>query len=877
MKKQSIFTFILICWSQIVLTAGVVAGDQVQNAWMDNQTLVLQLSSHVVRITPANDYTIEIAHTPSGNPGAATWLIDPAMTYAGSFTNVNTAGNPITVEAANYDLIIHRNPYRLEFKNKSGTTLFNCGNMSLGYLNAQVVSGNYYGVRNRVIFGWDNGEPELPASADNSLKFPDGATFSIKPGQQGDSGTPFIWTTSGFGIMSDSEVGTFNLNGTSLTIDRNNDPRGRSCQRQSHVIYLMCGSPHEIMKGFYGVTGHYDLPPLWALGFIDCEWGNSQSEALSDLNEYRNRGIPLDAFMLDFEWMEWGTGDYGEWRWGSANFPDGASGAFKDMCLAQGVKLMGIRKPRVHQDTSQGQYANSQGWVEYSSTDYSSGKTVYNLKFTIPACTQWFWNNFINNPYQNTYEKGIIAYWNDEGEYGPPYNFLCWQKGQYEGQRAYNNNRVFSLNRQYEGGAHRYAYTVWSGDPHSSWEMMADQPLAMLTCTNLGASWWSMDVSGFHGPPGDELYYRWMQMGAFVPVFRIHGRITEKEREPWFYGPQAEALSKEIIELRYQLLPYLYNAYWRLYRDAVPICRPLAMDWPEDPNVANTSEAWMFGQSLLVNPIAAGGISSKSIYLPPGEWLDFWTDTQFPGGGSFNIPVSPSTVPVFVRKGAIIPMRPVAQYVDDVAGMEKISFHIYGAGSDSFDYYEDDGATYDYESGGYCRITYTHTTTDTHQLLGISGREGSFSPVIRPGYFSFHAVSEEPSGVSFNNNPLTYVSLSQIENISGNGWTCDSAGHRVLVRLADPFAQGTLSVSFIDINGPGNLQASMLSSPLRVALSWHDNSDNEDGFLIQRKPCQGVNDWQTIGSVGANVTHFTDTDHLYGLIQYTYRTGAYKN
>jgi len=861
----------------ILFVSEVVFGDAVQNAYMDGQTVVIQLTGNTVRLTAANAYAVEVAHTPSGDPGEATWLVDPDMQYTGSFTSVNLGGDPIVLASDNYELLIFRNPYRLEFRNRSGTTLFNCSNMSLSYLNAQVISGDYYGVRNRVIFGWDNGEPALPSSAIDSLRFPNGATFSIKPGQQGDSSTPLIWTTNGFGIISDSEVGTFHQDGTSLTIDRNNDPSGRSCKRQSHVIYLLSGSPRQIMKGFYDITGHFDLPPLWVLGFIDCEWGNSQSEALSDLNEYRSRGIPLDAFMLDFEWMEWGTGDYGEWRWGGGNFPDGPSGVFKDTCLAQGVKLMGIRKPRIHQDTSQGQYANSQGWVNGAGTDYLSGKPIFTLDFTIPEANQWFWNNFINNPYQNTYEKGIIAYWNDEGEYGNPYNFLCWQLGQYEGQRQYNNNRVFSLNRQYEGGAHRYAYTVWSGDPHSNWDMMADQPLAMLTSVVLGASWWSMDVSGFHGPPGDELYYRWMQMGAFVPVFRIHGRITEKEREPWFYSAQAESLSKSIIEFRYQLLPYTYNAYWQLHEHALPICRPLAMDWPSDQNVADTFEAWMFGQSLLVNPIAAPEVSSKSIYLPAGQWLDFWTDEEHAGGGSINIPVSPSTVPVYVRRGAIIPMRPVAQHVEDGAGLERISFHIYGDGSDSFDYYEDDGTTYNYENGDYCKITYTHSTPVNYQVIDISSQEGTYTPVNRPGYFVFHAVSEEPSGVSFNYNPVNYVSPSQIENISGDGWAYDVTNNHMIVRLADPFAEGTLRVSFIDVNPPDNLQTLAGTLPLRVELNWQDNSDNEDGFYIQRKPYQGIDDWHVIGSTGANATNFTDTNNLCGLIEYTYRVGAFKN
>jgi alpha-glucosidase len=279
------------------------------------------------------------------------------------------------------------------------------------------------------------------------------------------------------------------------------------------------------------------------------------------------------------------------------------------------------------------------------------------------------------------------------------------QKTLYEGQRSISNQRVWSINRNYFLGSQRYAYGTWSGDISSGFFSMAKQRERMLSAINIGQVKWGMDSGGFHGTPNAENYARWIQFSAFTPMFRVHGTLDE-QRQPWLFGEQAEAVSKEAIELRYQLIPYMYSYERQAYETGIGLVKPLFYQFPNDEKLANDVESWMFGDHLLVSPVVEEGQTSKSIYLPEGQWIDYFKGKKYDGGQTISYPLNAKTwedIPLFIREGAIIPQYPIMNYVGE-REVEQMAIHIFPSTKQSeFVLYDDDGETYDYERGEYMR------------------------------------------------------------------------------------------------------------------------------------------------------------------------------
>ncbi len=204
----------------------------------------------------------------------------------------------------------------------------------------------------------------------------------------------------------------------------------------------------------------------------------------------------------------------------------------------------------------------------------------------------------------------------------------------YEGQRADGSptdRRAWSINRNYYLGGFRYGFAEWSGDIQTGYASMALQRKRMLATVNLGGPKWSMDTGGFSGHPSPENYARWMEFSAFVPVFRVHGGENEK-RQPWVYGPVAEAAAKDAMELRYRLMPCLYSTTEEVHRTGIGLVRPMFWEFPDDAKTATMDTEWMFGDALLVSPVVAHGATSQSVYLPAGEWMDYSKRTRYAGG-----------------------------------------------------------------------------------------------------------------------------------------------------------------------------------------------------------------------------------------------------
>ncbi|MBN2357258.1 DUF4968 domain-containing protein, partial [candidate division KSB1 bacterium] len=576
MKTPPIFKIFFCCF--ILLTR--VSAQPISNITIDGSKLILHSGSDELILKACSDNILKINFLSQGYEDADTLVILKTKWPAVSIS-FDTSGDPIRMTAPQFVVEISRSPMRMQFYSAANAWL--CGEpgnsgMNAGSLILTCPTAHFYGVGNR-----QTGTLQTTQGGD------------IRAGAQGGAGAPFAWTTNGWGLLVDSDGGRMDIRANSLAFSRPISPTKRDLE-----CYLLFGKPKEIFAAMTAISGSPPMMPKFTLGFLNTEWGMDEAELRDDVATYRGKNIPIDAYVLDFDWMDWGADQYGEFRWGG-KFPGGTSGQLKTDLARLGLKLMGIRKPRIHLDTEQGNFAQTQGFFHSYTTDYFSGKQVGRLNFHLPAAREWYWNAFIQRG--NAFATGIIGYWNDEAdEYGGNLMFLQMQRAEYEGQRRYTDQRVWSINRNFYLGAQRYAYGHWSGDIATGFSSMDRQRLFMLSSIALGSSWWGMDIGGFNGTPDAENYFRWIQFGAFVPIFRVHGTNGE-EREPWNYGAEAEAIATKYIRLRYQLMPYIYSAARQNHLTGLSITRPLVMEYPEDANAADNTAEWLFGESLLIHPI----------------------------------------------------------------------------------------------------------------------------------------------------------------------------------------------------------------------------------------------------------------------------------
>ncbi|WP_329741991.1 TIM-barrel domain-containing protein [Dyella sp. A6] len=597
-------------------------------------------------------------------------------------------------------------------------------------------------------------------------------------GQQGHPGAPFVWSTRGYGVLVDTVGAHFDLVGGSASIDQLN--------RKDVDYDIIVGPPPKIFDALSKLSGPSPMFPKWAMGFTNSQWGIDQKELLDIVDTYRAKHIPIDNFTIDFDWKAWGQDNYGEFRWNATKFPGGPDGKLKAELTAKGMHLTGIMKPRIHVDTVEGRYAQAHDfWFPDfpAEEDYFSHKPVRELDFDKPAVRAWFFNAAL----KHSFDTGIVGWWNDEADdTGSSTQFLNMERSLYDGQRAYSPLRVWSINRDFYLGAQRYAYGLWSGDINTGFASMAAQRQRMLSAIDTGEMKWGMDGGGFNGHPSDENYARWIEFGAFTPIFRVHGTHDEK-RQPWRYGPIAEAAATKAIRLRYALLPYIYAYEHGLHVDGVGLVRPLTFAWPDDPKVRNDISAWMFGDSLLVSPVVKQGQTVKHIYLPAGRWTDWFTGKVYQGGQSIAYAVDAthwSDIPLFIRDGAIIPMQPVMDYVGEHPVTE-VTVQVFPADrATRFDYYDDDGSTYAYEHGVYFSQELGTQRTGNEVTFTTKAPSGTYKPALKDYLVAIHGITAR-SVDSGQGGLHAYASADALKAATGEGWATgtDRYGPVTWVRL----------------------------------------------------------------------------------------------
>lgn len=305
----------------------------------------------------------------------------------------------------------------------------------------------------------------------------------------------------------------------------------------------------------------------------------------------------------------------------------------------------------------------------------------------------------------------------------------------YEGTRLHlNGKRPFNLTRSGYAGIQRYA-ALWTGDNGSYDEHMMLGIRLVNSLGLCGVAFSGYDIGGFVGEASPRLFARWISIGAFSPFCRVHTMINSRDSEPWSYGEEVEIISRNYLRMRYQLMPYIYTLFHEASVSGMPVQRSLAISYPHQPEVFDGTfeNEYMFGPDILVIPVESHKDLVK-VYFPEGEWYNLNDGERYSGGNIRAMECPVHRLPVYVRAGAVIPMQdPVAH-----TGIqsETLHLHIYRGGDGTvFNWYTDDGQTYDFEKGAYCLRTIAFNGNDQ---LSITAAEGTHRPSFSRIRFVLH-------------------------------------------------------------------------------------------------------------------------------------------
>lgn len=548
--------------------------------------------------------------------------------------------------------------------------------------------------------------------------------------------------------------------------------------KQIDYYFIYGNNMDEVISGYRTLTGKAPIVPKWALGFWQSrERYKTQNEILSIVDEFRKRKIPIDNIVLDWSYWkeaEWGSQDFDETRFPS---PDSMIDVLHKKYNTQ---IMISVWPKFYEGISTYNEFDKKGWLykkniadrqrDWIGKGYVS--TFYDA-FNENA-RKGFWD-LIN---KKIYSKGIDAWWMDASEpdilsnvdpekrklqmsptaLGSATEYLNAYplqnaKGIYEGQRSTDpDKRVFLLTRSGYAGSQRYAAAIWSGDIGTTWRDMKNQITAGINFSMSGLPYWTMDIGGFVVPQKfekpdaenleewRELNARWYQFGAFVPLFRSHGQFPY--REIFNIAPDDHAAYKSFLyynKLRYRLLPYIYSLAGAAYHDNYTIMRGLAMDFAKDTAVLNIGDQYMFGSSLLINPVYEYKQRNRELYLPEcAGWYDLYSGHWYAGGQKIVADATYERMPVFVKAGSIIPFGPDLQYTTEKPA-DTITLTIYTGADASFSLYEDEGTNYNYERGAFTIIPIKYK--DTKKTITIEDRKGSYNGMLQTRVFRVNLIT----------------------------------------------------------------------------------------------------------------------------------------
>lgn len=502
--------------------------------------------------------------------------------------------------------------------------------------------------------------------------------------------------------------------------------------------------PISLMKDYAQITGPAAMPPKWALGYMQSHRTLVNAEQmLGIVDTFRSKKIPLDAVI----YLGTGFAPVG-WNKTQPSFEPNSE-VFKTKDIETFFKDVHNRNSKV--------ILHMVPWDrDKLPTLHGSIPAKPNEKLDV-SHIQNYWEQ-----HTDLVNKGADGFWPDEGDWFNLHERVKRHQLYYQGHLSTKPNvRPWSLQRNGYPGIAQWGGWVWSGDTESSWKTLEAQIAVGINYSLSIGPYWGSDIGGFYSNKETtaELYTRWHQFASFNGSFRSHGR-TWRTRLPWGWGlsymgpsedrelplmselnnPNIEPIARKYSELHYELLPYTYTLAWEARNSGLPLMRAMWLHYPEDEKVKGIGSQYLWGRDILVAPVFEKGATKRNVYLPKGDWYDWWTNKKLEGGQTVTRSVDLSIMPIYVKAGAIIPTDPIRQYTDEVVS-EPTTLNIYSGMNGEYTLYEDDGITQQYlkKEGSWIRMVWNDKE---RKLVLTPGAPKGFTNVVEARKFKVKFLPE---------------------------------------------------------------------------------------------------------------------------------------
>ncbi len=540
----------------------------------------------------------------------------------------------------------------------------------------------------------------------------------------------------------------------------------------------------DVVVNYTDLTGKpHQLPPLWALGYHQCKWSYYPESNVKEITtKFRELKIPCDAIYLDIDYME----GFRCFTWNKDYFPDPKR--MVNELANQGFKTIVIIDPGIKIDMDYAVFKEGlekDYFCKRADGPYMKGKVwpgeCYFPDFTNPEVRKW-WADLFKELIE---EIGVKGVWNDMNEPAvmdvPGKSFPDDVRHDYEGnpcshRKAHNiygmqmaratyqglkkfsyPKRPFVITRAAYSGTQRYT-SSWTGDNVATWDHLNIANLQAQRMCMSGFSFIGSDIGGFAEQPNGELYARWIQLGIFHPFCRTHSSGDHGDQEPWAFGDTITNVVRKFIELRYQLLPYLYTAFWRYAEEGIPILKSLVLYDQEDPQTHYRNDEFIFGEKMLVCPVTGPNQQGRRLYFPIGKWYNFWTDELVDGGQELWVDADLDSMPIFIKEGAIIPKYPIQQYVGEKT-VEELTLDVYYKfGKETSQVYEDATDGYDYIKGRYSLRDF-NLSGKKDELIIQQHKTGKYITTYKTFKLNLHGLPFKISKIEVDNVEIPFKKL----------------------------------------------------------------------------------------------------------------------
>jgi alpha-glucosidase len=686
----------------------------------------------------------------------------------------DSSGEKLTLETDSLLITVSREPVRINFYSRRTGRLLSGDDETLGMAwNGSEVTSYRKMFSDEKFLGLGQKTGDLNHRSTTLVNWNNDA-YGFKAGTQPMYSTmPFFMGIHDhciYGIYFDnSYVSTFDFN---LAGEDHNYYSFSATGGELDYYFFGAPSMSGIIRDYTHITGRMPMPPLYGLGYIQSRYSYmSEKEVLDVMRRMRESKIPCDLIFCDIDYMD----SFKVFTWNKTRFPH--PGQMVDSLKSMGAHLYVILDPALK--IQKGYPLYEEGIRQHRFIRYPNGRPFTGSVWAGPSHftdflnpqTRLWWKDHLK-VYTN---DGITGFLNDMDEpaifrknapdallLGDKNNTVTFKEGRnvygfemaratYEGVKQLTGLRPFNISRSAFSGVQRFA-SMWTGDNEANDTHMFMDTRMSLSLSMTGLSYVGMNIGGFVGNPTPALMVRWMQLGVYMPLF-INHTVGSNPHEPYAFAEPVRSELRSAIRYRYSLLPYLYAAFYQSATAGTPILKALPYGYTFDSLVYKKEYQHEFicGNSLLVVP-AASTADSVKMYLPDGLWYRLSTGVGQQGPAEITVPSPADDLPVFVRSGAIIPMQTPVQFVSQPSdGILQI--HIwYGKEPGRFTYYEDDGTSFDYETGNYYKREISWDPAAAR--ITLAAKQGSFHTRFGQVKLVLHKFPGKPLSVKVNGRKI---------------------------------------------------------------------------------------------------------------------------